>query len=135
MYYKLGQVLQIRAIITNWGKQHLKTMKISNIANIKCYINQNFVIVAFDTRGMGTSKIDCGDKIQKKARLFTFSGRNQAMTANGSALIRYAMTISVQKLIQVIKSNIAGFRIQRDKIKILKRMLKRLGLIKKRFPD
>ena len=57
------------------------------------------------------------------------------MTANGSAFIRYAMTISVQKLIQVIKSNIAGFRIQRDKIKILKRMLKRLGLIKKRFPD
>ena len=31
------------------------------------------------------------------------------MTANGSALLRYAMIISVQKLTQVIKSNTAGF--------------------------
>ena len=30
------------------------------------------------------------------------------MTANGSALLRYAMKIYVQKLIQVIKSNTAG---------------------------
>ena len=37
------------------------------------------------------------------------------MTANGSALLRYAITISVQKLRQVIKSNTAGFlRIQRQ---------------------
>ena len=57
------------------------------------------------------------------------------MTTNGSAIIRYAMIISVQKLIEVIKSNIAGFRIQRDNIKRLKRILKRLGLIKKKFPD
>ena len=36
------------------------------------------------------------------------------MTANGSALLRYAIT-SVQKLTQVIKSNTAGFlRIQRQ---------------------
>ena len=35
------------------------------------------------------------------------------MTANGSALFRCAMIISVQKLTQVIKSNTAGFlRIQ-----------------------
>ena len=35
------------------------------------------------------------------------------MAANGSALLRYAMVVSVQKLTQVIKSNTAGFlRIQ-----------------------
>ena len=48
------------------------------------------------------------------------------MRANGSALLRYAMIISVQKLTQVIKSNTAGFlRIQRHNTKILKRILKR----------
>ena len=48
------------------------------------------------------------------------------MTANGSANLRYAMIISVQKLAQVIKSNTAGFlRIQRHNRKILKRILKR----------
>ena len=48
------------------------------------------------------------------------------MTANGSALLRYAMIISVQKLTQVIKSNIAGFlRIQRHNRKILNRILNR----------
>ena len=51
------------------------------------------------------------------------------MTANGSlrsALLCYAMIISVQKLIQVIKSNTAGFlRMQRHNKKILKRILKR----------
>ena len=37
------------------------------------------------------------------------------MTANGSALLRYAMIIPVLKLAQVIKSNTAGFlRIQRQ---------------------
>ena len=46
------------------------------------------------------------------------------MTANGFALLRYAMIISVQKLTQVIKSNTAGFlRIQRHNRKILKRIL------------
>ena len=44
------------------------------------------------------------------------------MTANGSALLRYAMIISVQKLTQVIT---AGFlRIQRHNRKMLKRILK-----------
>ena len=48
------------------------------------------------------------------------------MTTNGSALLRYAMIISVQKLTQVIKPNRAGFlRIQRHNRKILKRILKR----------
>ena len=48
------------------------------------------------------------------------------MTANGSAVLRYAMIISVQKLTQVIKSNIAGFlRMQRHNREILKRILKR----------
>ena len=48
------------------------------------------------------------------------------MTANGSALLRYAMIISVRKITQVIKSNTAGFlRIQRHNRKILKRILKR----------
>ena len=48
------------------------------------------------------------------------------MTANGSALLRYAMIIPVLKLAQVIKSNTAGFlRIQRHNRKILKRILKR----------
>ena len=47
------------------------------------------------------------------------------MTANGSALLRYAITF-VQKLTQVIKSNTAGFlRIQKHNRKILKRILKR----------
>ena len=48
------------------------------------------------------------------------------MAANGFALLRYAMTISLQKLTQMIKSNTAGFlRIQRHNRKILKRILKR----------
>ena len=48
------------------------------------------------------------------------------MTANGSALPRYAVIMSVQILTQVIKSNTAGFlRIQRHNRKILKRILKR----------
>ena len=48
------------------------------------------------------------------------------MTANGSALFRYAMMISVQKLTQVTKSNTAGFlKIQRHNRKMLKRTLKR----------
>ena len=48
------------------------------------------------------------------------------MTSNGSALLRYAMIISVQKLAQLIKSNTAGFpRIQRHNRKILQRILKR----------
>ena len=40
-----------------------------------------------------------------KPFLFTFSSGKQAMTANGSALLRYTMIMSVQKLAQVIKSN------------------------------
>ena len=48
------------------------------------------------------------------------------MTVNGSALLRYAMIIFVQKLTQAIKSNTGGFlRIQRHKTKILKRIQKR----------
>ena len=48
------------------------------------------------------------------------------MTTNGSALLRCAMIISVQKLTQVVKSNTAGFlRIQRHNRKMLKRILKR----------
>lgn len=86
-------------------------------------------------------KIDCGNKIWKKTCLFTFSKGNLKMTAsclasfvnfvkvskqqwNGSALLLYAIVISVQKLIQVTKSNTAGFlRIQRHNRTILKRML------------
>ena len=48
------------------------------------------------------------------------------MASNGSALFCCAMIISVQKLIQVIKSNSAEFlRIQRHNRKILKRILKK----------
>ena len=48
------------------------------------------------------------------------------MTANGSALFRYAMIMFAQKQTQLIKSNTAGFlRIQRHNRKILKRILKR----------
>ena len=48
------------------------------------------------------------------------------MTANGCALLRYTMIISVQKLTQVKKSNTAGFlKIQRHNRKILRRILKR----------
>ena len=50
----------------------------------------------------------------------------KGVTLNGSALLRYAMIISVQKLTEVIKSNTAGFlRIQRHKRRILSRILKR----------
>ena len=53
------------------------------------------------------------------------------MTANGSALLRYAMIISVQKLTQVIKSNTAGFlRIQRQQENTKEN---KLGLIKNDF--
>ena len=46
------------------------------------------------------------------------------MTANSSALSRYAMIISIQKLIQVVKSNTAGFlRIQIHNSKISKRIV------------
>ena len=48
------------------------------------------------------------------------------MTANFSALLRYAMIISVQKPTQVTKSNTAGFlRIQRHNRKKTKGILKR----------
>ena len=62
------------------------------------------------------------------------------MTAIGSALVCYAMIISVQKLTQVIKSNTAGFlKIQGLNRKILKTILKRplkqTGIYQKRFPD
>ena len=62
------------------------------------------------------------------------------MTANGSALLCYAMILFVQKLTQVMKSNTAGFlRIQRHNRKILKRILKRplkqTGIDQKRFFD
>ena len=62
------------------------------------------------------------------------------MTANGSALLRCAVIISVQKVTQVTKSNTTGFlRIQRHSREILKRILKRpLKLItidQKRFSD
>ena len=47
------------------------------------------------------------------------------MTANASALLRYAMITSVQKLAQVIESNTAGFlRILRSDRKLIKRILK-----------
>ena len=48
------------------------------------------------------------------------------MQANGSALLRCVMIISIQKLTQVIKSNTTSFlRVQRHNRKILKRILKR----------
>ena len=48
------------------------------------------------------------------------------MIANGSALLCYAMIISVQKSTQLIKSDTAGFlRTQRHNRKLLKRILKR----------
>ena len=73
------------------------------------------VLPLFIRGKLGTGKIDCGDKIQKKPFLFTFSSEKQAMTANGSALLCYAIIISVQNLTQVIKPNTAAFlRIQRQ---------------------
>ena len=61
------------------------------------------------------------------------------MTANGSALLCYAMTFSLKKLTQVRKSNTAGFlRIQRHKRKILentKRTTEITGIDQNRFPD
>ena len=56
------------------------------------------------------------------------------MAANASALFRSIMIISVQKLTQVIKSNTTRFlRIYRHNRKLLKRILNKLGLIKKDF--
>ena len=47
------------------------------------------------------------------------------MTANGYALLRYTMIISVKKLTQLIKSNAAGFqRIKKHNRKMLKRIVK-----------
>ena len=77
---------------------------------------KEFEIAAFIRRKLETSKIDCGDKIQKKPCLFTFSSGKQAMTANGSALLLYAMIILAQKLTQVMESNTAGFLRIRDAI-------------------
>ena len=62
------------------------------------------------------------------------------MTGNGSALSRYVIIISLQKLTQVIKPNTPGFlRIQRHNSKIpkriLKRQLKQTGIDQKRFPE
>ena len=61
------------------------------------------------------------------------------MTANGSALLCYAMTFSLKKLAQVRKSNTAGFlRIQRHNRKILentKRTTEITGIDQNRFPD
>ena len=48
------------------------------------------------------------------------------MTVCGSSLLHYAMIISVQKLAHMKKSHTAGFlKIQRNKRKILKRILER----------
>ena len=58
--------------------------------------------------------------------MFTFSSEKYAMTANGSAPLRYATIIFVQKLTQLIKSKTTGLRIQRYNSEILKRILKRL---------
>ena len=89
-------------------------------------MNIRWVLPFLIRKKLGTSKIDCSDKMKKKPCLFTFSSGKSAMTANGSALLCYAMIISVQKLTQVIKSNTAGFlRIQRYNREILKRILKR----------
>ena len=58
------------------------------------------------------------------------------MTANGSALLRYALIIYVQKLTHVIKSNTAGFlRIQRHDRKILKKILKSRYITNKTCPE
>ena len=74
---------------------------------------------------LGNSNIDCGDNIQKKPCLFTFSSAKQTITANDCTLFRYTMIISVQKLTQVIKSVTSGFQIiKRHNRKILKGILK-----------
>ena len=62
------------------------------------------------------------------------------MIANGSALLCYAMIISVRKITQVIKSNTVGFlRIQKHNRKVLNRILKRplkkTGIDQKIFAD
>ena len=54
-----------------------------------------------------TSKIDYGDKFYKNPCLFTFSSEKQPMITNGSALLRYAMINSLQK-------------VTRDKIKYIR---------------
>ena len=56
------------------------------------------------------------------------------------SILRYAMIISVQKLTEVVKTNLTGFlRMQRHNRKILKRILKRqlkcTGIDQKRLTD
>ena len=89
-------------------------------------IRGNELLPLFIRGKLRTSKIDYGDKISKKPYLFTFSSGKWAISANGSALFRCAMIISVQKLTRVIKSNTAGFlRTHRHNRKILNRILKK----------
>ena len=76
MYYKLGQVLQIRAIITNWGitledhllntVKELKNLEKLIISNIYIEMNQTKLVIAhdgayFDSKDLG--KITISDKI------------------------------------------------------------------------
>ena len=113
---------------------HNNKSEINNTFLFSHEMSMALILPLFIRGKLGTSKIDCGDKIQKKPYLFTFSSGKQAMTVNGSFLFRCAMITSVQKLIQVIKSNTTGFlRIHRHNRKILKRILNKLGLIKKDF--
>ena len=113
---------------------HNNKSEINNTFLFSHEMSMALILPLFIRGKLGTSKIDCGDIIQKKPYLFTISSGKQAMTANGSALFRCAMIIFVQKLTQVIKSNTAGFlRILRHNRKILKRILNKLGLIKKDF--
>ena len=109
------------------------------------------VLLPLFIRGkLGTRRLDCGDKIWKEPCLFIFSRKKQTITASclasfrnfdrfsklssGSALLRYAIITSVQKLTWVIKSNAAGFlKIQRQQENTkentkLKRQLKYTGI-------
>ena len=94
------------------------------------FINYNnlvaFILLPLFTRGkLRTSKINFGDKIWKKPRLFSFSNGKKTMITsclasfvnfdtisklkwNGYVLLHYAIIISVQNLTHVIKSNTAS---------------------------
>ena len=108
---------------------------------ISLWKSKKGLLPIFIREKLGTSKIDYGTKFRRSyVCLHLQAGNRLRQLANGSAVLRYTMIISIQKLTQVIKSNTAGFlRIQRHNRKILKTILKRplkqTGIDQKRFTE
>ena len=108
---------------------------------ISLWKSKKGLLPIFIREKLGTSKIDYGTKFRRSyVCLHLQAGNRLRQLANGSAVLRYTMIISIQKLTQVIKSNTAGFlKIQGHNRKILKTILKRplkqTGIDQKRFTE